>query len=216
MEAQTKTSAGRTEYLALFEGDARKIEAALKVAHEIRKFEIELYWKRATYFWAILAVAFAGYFTAQNANNTFGTILIGNIGLILGVAWYLVNRGGSGWQQNWELHVDLLEDEITGPLYKTLINRKQYSVWDLAGPYPFSPTRVNAIVSMFIAAVWVPLMLRANVALFMDENTSQIDCILALAVGICTLLIVALLFQSGKARRLTSNRKIEARTRLYE
>lgn len=27
-----------------------KLEAALRRAHEIRKFEIDLYWKRATYF----------------------------------------------------------------------------------------------------------------------------------------------------------------------
>jgi hypothetical protein len=216
MLTKSKTSVGSKEYLALFDDDPKKIEAALKVAHETRRFEIELYWKRATYFWAILAVAFAGYFTAQNANNAFGTVLIGNIGLILGVAWYLVNRGGSSWQQNWELHVDLLEDGITGPLYKTLINRKRYLFWDLTGPYPFSPTRVNAIVSMFIACIWLPLIWQAYAALFLDAKVSQIDAILGLAVGVFTLLGVTLLFRFSKARRLTYDGKIDARTRIYE
>ena len=34
---------------------------ALAYALDIRKFEIELYWKRATYFWGFIAAAFAGY-----------------------------------------------------------------------------------------------------------------------------------------------------------
>ncbi|PSJ55947.1 hypothetical protein C7I85_25910 [Mesorhizobium soli] len=32
--------------------------AALERAHEIRKFEIELYWKRATYFWILHGAVF--------------------------------------------------------------------------------------------------------------------------------------------------------------
>jgi len=37
---------------------AKTLEHAL----EVRKFEIELYWKRTTYFWAFIASSFAGYF----------------------------------------------------------------------------------------------------------------------------------------------------------
>ena len=33
----------------------------LAFAADIRKFEIELYWKRATYYWTFIAAAFAGY-----------------------------------------------------------------------------------------------------------------------------------------------------------
>ncbi|PNK76643.1 hypothetical protein CEQ35_022730 [Yersinia enterocolitica] len=34
---------------------------ALEKAHEIRKFEIELYWKRTAYFWTLIAAMFAGF-----------------------------------------------------------------------------------------------------------------------------------------------------------
>jgi hypothetical protein len=216
MNKLTTTSIGKEAYLALFENDADKMAAALQVAHEIRKFEIELYWKRATYFWAILAVAFAGFFAAQNASNLLGAVLISHIGLILGLAWYLVNRGGSAWQQNWELHVDLLEDQVTGPLYKTLINRKLYRLSDLTGPFPFSPTRVNAIVSMFVTAVWMPLILKANHALFTNDLTTQLDAIIAALIAVGAATAVVALLRAGKARRLSTNRKIEARTRIYE
>ena len=51
---QTRHAWGRTaEHLAR--------GGALAYALDIRKFEIELYWKRATYYWAFIAAAFAGY-----------------------------------------------------------------------------------------------------------------------------------------------------------
>ena len=42
--------------------EPNKSKRALALALDVRKFEIELYWKRATYFWAFLAVILAGYF----------------------------------------------------------------------------------------------------------------------------------------------------------
>jgi hypothetical protein len=51
------------QYQEYFSHD-RRVEA-LKYAHDIRKFEIELYWKRAAYFWTFIGAAFAGYFVIQ-------------------------------------------------------------------------------------------------------------------------------------------------------
>lgn len=60
-----------TQYHTSFDGvgqDARELESALNIrkkalehALDIRKFEIELYWKRASYFWTFIAATFAGY-----------------------------------------------------------------------------------------------------------------------------------------------------------
>lgn len=47
----------------------KHIRAFTQVA-DIRKFEIEMYWKRATYFWTIIAVTFTGFF-ALSASNFF-------------------------------------------------------------------------------------------------------------------------------------------------
>ena len=46
---------------------------ALKYALEIRKFEIDLYWKRATYFWTFIAAALAGYFLIQKSEGAANT-----------------------------------------------------------------------------------------------------------------------------------------------
>ena len=44
-------------------------EKALERAHDIRRFEIDLYWKRATYFWTLLAAVFGGFFLIQASED---------------------------------------------------------------------------------------------------------------------------------------------------
>ena len=51
------------EYERDFLSDETKKEKALDHALDIRKFEIELYWKRAAYFWTFIAATLAGYMT---------------------------------------------------------------------------------------------------------------------------------------------------------
>ena len=50
----------KEQYSSLFEfeDDESKLrEKALDLALDIRKFEIELYWKRAAYFWGFIGAA---------------------------------------------------------------------------------------------------------------------------------------------------------------
>src|SRR5437763_9974396 len=92
---------------------------ALDRALDIRKFEIELYWKRATYFWAFLAVTLAGYFTLRAANiddraKGNALLLVSCLGVVFSVTWYFVNRASKFWQENWGNHVNLLEGKVIG------------------------------------------------------------------------------------------------------
>ena len=100
-------------------GDGNWQEEALKCALDIRKFEIELYWKRATYFWTLIAASFAGYFALQSVDlakrNEPSIFIITCIGFVLSFAWYLVNRGSKYWQENWERHVDVLAEKVIAP-----------------------------------------------------------------------------------------------------
>jgi hypothetical protein len=141
-------------------------EAALEHALDIRKFEIDLYWKRASYFWGLIAASFAGYFLLQNAEpckrNHSSVFIISCIGFMLSFAWYLVNRGSKYWQQNWERHVDVLAETIIGPLYRTTLSKGAW--WFIFKPheaFPFSVSRVNQIVSLFVTVLWAGLALRA-------------------------------------------------------
>lgn len=139
--------------------DWGKRKYAYKLALEIRQFEIELYWKRATYFWTLIAATFAGYFTLASSKSDHPRLifLVSCIGLILSTSWYLVNRGSKYWQENWERHVDLLEDEFAGPLYKTTIANEQFEWWKPHKGYPFSVSKVNQLTSLYVAVVWVGL-----------------------------------------------------------
>ena len=86
----------QSEYNTLFSN--KKRESALQHALDIRKFEIELYWKRATYFWTFIGVALAGYgavFAASVDLKTDLLVILSCLGFVFSFAWFCVNRGSS-------------------------------------------------------------------------------------------------------------------------
>lgn len=129
-------------------------ERAFNKAWETRNFEIEMYWKRATYFWAFIASTFVGYFALVGSDSYqepdkyahVDVYIIICIGFVLSYAWLLTNIGSKSWQRHWEVHVDLLEDAFTGPLYKTVHSTETFSV-----------SKINEIVSAMFTAVWILL-----------------------------------------------------------
>ena len=142
-----------TEYCAHFE----KVDLALGQAHDLRKLEIELYWKRATYFWTIIAVTFAGFFYSPRGADPSDVVIISCLGFLFSVGWYLVNRASSWAQRIWEIKLRLLEDGVMGPLHKTIIKDPHRTWRDLIGPRDYSISRVNVILSGAIALTW-PLL----------------------------------------------------------
>ena len=73
----------------------------------------------------------------------------------------LVNRGSKYWQENREAHVDELEDEFEGPLYKTILSEERFRPFNLTKGYPISVSRVNQTVSLYITVIWLGLFLRS-------------------------------------------------------
>lgn len=154
------------KYKELFPED--KAKEALKVALDIRKFEIELYWKRATYFWTFIAATFVGFNAVQGSSDKeFLKFLLSSLGFVLSFGWVLANRGSKQWQENWEHHVDHLEDGTTGPLYKVTLPRvrpKRLLEWLdflLVGPSKHSVSKINQMISLYILAIWGVLLYRS-------------------------------------------------------
>lgn len=112
-------------------------EKALERAWKNRNFEIDLFWKRAMYFWAFITLTYAGFSQA----NGWMQIVIAFIGSLLSWVWYLAHKGSKKWQENWEKHIDLLEDTIEGPIYKTVLREESFSVSKLS--------LVVALINMF-------------------------------------------------------------------
>lgn len=148
------------EYTNSFQG---KAESALEHALDIRKFEIELYWKRATYFWTFIGATLAGFVVVQNFEDPTRpnlSVILSCLGFVFSFSWVLVNRGSKFWQENWEKHVDMLEDETTGPLYKTVLSRNRETLEKdrlshiLTGANEISVSKINQIVSVYIFVLW--------------------------------------------------------------
>ena len=143
------------EYRDIFLKDKtdKQIETTYNKAWEAKNFEIELYWKRANYFWAFQIASFAGYFTVIGSSaytlNPQVLYFIVCIGFVTCLAWVFTNKGSKTWQRHWEIHVDMLEDKVTGPLYKFVTAPKTYSV-----------SKINEIVSRFILTIWVVLAIK--------------------------------------------------------
>ncbi|MEO3428210.1 hypothetical protein AAFN88_05090 [Pelagibius sp. CAU 1746] len=154
-------------YAAAFPSDTIDRKRALDFALDIRKFEIGLYWRRATYFWTLIASTLAGYFALASSGpgNVHLTIIVGCIGFLLSIGWFLVNRGSKYWQQNWERHVDCLSDDQVGPLYRTVISKELFRPLSLTGGYPYSVSKVNQATSFFVMLLWPSIVLPELVAL---------------------------------------------------
>ncbi|WP_442874858.1 RipA family octameric membrane protein [Desulfovibrio sp. Fe33] len=146
-EEGTTTGQGLT-----LEGKNRAKEAYQK-AHDVRKFEIDLYWKRALYFWA-----FEGAFlTAYGIILAKGTDVDGQFyylavlslfALCFTYLWSLALKGSKQWQENWELHIDFLEECFSGNLYKTVLYRKEKK-----GNF-YSVSRINERITYLFMLIW--------------------------------------------------------------
>ncbi|WP_421939236.1 hypothetical protein [Pedobacter sp.] len=147
-----------------FEGNSIKIDTkkykAYEKAWDSRKFEIDNYWKRTTYFWAFQVTSFTAYIAILNSTNynkeprenTFTLFFAISIGFITSISWVLINIGSKFWQRHWEKQIDMLEDEITGALYKTIYAYKNQKT--------FSVSKINDIVSRFFCFIWVILWIQ--------------------------------------------------------
>lgn len=124
----------------------QRAERAFEMVVETRQFEIEMYWKRATYFWAFIASAFVGYVTLLEKKLDYPAFIIICTGFVLSCAWHFTNLGSKSWQRHWEKHLDLLEDPFVGPLYKTIYPTNTFSV-----------SKINTIVSFVFCIVWLLL-----------------------------------------------------------
>lgn len=151
-----------------------RLARALARAEAVRDFEISLYWNRTTYFWGfqVALMAMAGLLlgpalggglseelvarlSPENEKLTLALVLsaICLLGLLVSAIWVQMLAGAKFWQDNWERHVDLLEDALQGPLYKT------YFVSSKSPGKPTSVTKANALIATAFAVFWASLAL---------------------------------------------------------
>lgn len=141
---------------------------ALKEALKVRQFEIELYWKRATYFWTLIGATFASFAliysaTTDGLGKDLLLGLVSCLGFIFSLAWHYVNKGSKYWQENWENHVSMLENKVHGKLYKTVLERPRPNRFFskdgikhfFVAPQSYSVSKINQLVSIYVVWIWV-------------------------------------------------------------
>jgi len=132
---------------------------ALEKAHEVRQFEIRLYWQRSLFFWGFILFFFYLYLELLKIDEQDAWVLLQTAGLtVIGqftsAAWIFVEKGSRTWQQNWEYHIDFLENPITGSLHKSAIGRRKNF---------FSPAKVHKWFIRSIAVTWMLLSLISGI-----------------------------------------------------
>jgi hypothetical protein len=145
------------KYTAALTNDQKS--AAFNFAVDNRNMEINLYWSRTTYFWGFLVVIFGAYgfsLTEKIFNERF-QFLLAIIGIVFSFAWYCVNRGSKFWQKNWEMMIDILEEDICGNIYKTNLAKKSFARRHIFRPFSFSVSQINQNISIFVFIIWLLL-----------------------------------------------------------
>ena len=136
--------------------DKDKLEAAYEKAWENRNYEIDKFWSRGLYFWGFVAATFIAYTAIITSNSdrvkeiiTLGIdISILALGVILSLAWLLVIKGSKRWQENWEKHIDYLENFVSGPIYKTIFYQGRH----------YSVSKMSENVAWTVLGVWCILL----------------------------------------------------------
>ncbi len=137
--------------------------AALARAHALRQFEIENYWKRANYFWLFQVAAFTllGFILSGKSTQNQGVLLLlpTALGALTAFSALLTARGSKFWQENWEAHVDALEEAVEGRMTQVVLNRKGLRA---------SVTRVNEALLIVIMLAWFAAFVAVLIAPELD------------------------------------------------
>lgn len=154
--------------------DKERMKEAYNKAHHVREYEINLFWSRLNYLWAITAVLFAagGVILNDMINLAEGKEVnelqflslfsVSIFGSSLTTVSIFVTKAGKHWQQVWEYHLTALEPFQSGHLYSLKFERKN-------GSSP-SITRSVAIFHIFLLIIWGVLTFFSAVFPFTKDN----------------------------------------------
>lgn len=127
---------------------------------ELRKFEIENFWKRTLFFWGTIAIVLAGYFGSKVDEKYL--IFISLIGLLYNVIFSLSVRGSKYWQEHWETMAVIYENELDFDLFKSETSNLIYknSKHFTTSPYRFSVSKLTMLLSDLTVILWFLLWLK--------------------------------------------------------
>lgn len=128
---------------------------------ELRKFEIENFWKRTLFFWGTIAIVLAGYFKAD-INDKY-LVFISFLGIIYNTIFSLSIRGSKYWQEHWETMAVVYENTLKFSLLKRrtskIIDNNNKSSF-ITYPYRFSVSKLTMLLSDITVLLWIMFWLK--------------------------------------------------------
>lgn len=175
------TSNSRTPILSLkrkwFHKDEKESEERYKIVLDIRKFEIELFWRRTAFFWGTIVVLFGLYGTASKELKDQKLLCyIVLTGFFFNILFSLSLRASKYWQEHWEYHADrdeetakfeLLSEDVNAGLRHRLRHESR-----LYKPRRLSLSAMTIVLSDLLAFAWLGLIVKEVHEIVIDKTIS--------------------------------------------
>ncbi len=172
--------------------DSNKVTKAFDLAHDNRKFEIELFWKRSLFFGGFIAASMIAYGAMERSDNQY-SIVFALFGLICSFIWSAGNRGSKYWQEYWEKKVTRLQHFVTDDIFVDHYPTKENG-WSWLAPRRISVSKVAMALSDASIALWL-LLIAADVVNEIESGEYLRASMTILGLG------MALLFMSITLRK---------------
>jgi hypothetical protein len=176
-------------------------EKRLDISIQIRNFEIDLFWKRALFFWGFIASAFVGYAALRGSDLR---IVVACFGMVCSAAWTLSNRGSKYWQESWETKVERYEVPAIGELFaKEESEQFDKGCWLRGRKY--SVSKLTIALSDYVFLLWLTLVVgelaRITLELQFSSNLRTTFIIGFIALSFIYLLLFLVLCKKTPRRK---------------
>ena len=165
--------------------------ARYDAAIRAREFEIDLFWKRALFFWGFLAAAFVAL-AATHGKSPRLAVVVASFGAVCAWTWTLANRGSKFWYESWEKKLQTAEPPITGPFFAQIETPKHEGWWLSARRY--SVSRLAIGLSDFTLFVWIVILGREVIGLWWKCVPEWLANTVATAIAVGSLVYAAVLW----------------------
>jgi hypothetical protein len=178
----------KSEYDQIFNGPIDEkntiLKEALDRAWKCRDFEVEKFWQRTAFFWTLIAAIFVGY-TSVKTESVIDLYLI-LLGFLFSLAWLLVIKGNRAWQLNWEMHIDKLENDITGPLHKIIFYKRKTVFYSISA--------INEVLAVIVIIFWLGLLVYYCIQRKWATGFGDIDWEMTIALLLTIIFSIVLIF----------------------
>lgn len=129
---------------------------------ELRKFEIDNFWKRAIFFWGTISLLYLGFFRLGEDSQYFSIISL--MGLLFNIIFSLSIRGSKYWQEHYEDLASQYEHGMNFILFShkkptfELFSKKD-SVFSV--PHRFSVSKLAMLLADISTIVWLLLWVKS-------------------------------------------------------